>query len=176
MSLSSEEMVDLIDDIVKEFPVKITEAVTRANRSGELATLLKLLCMEDLLQVSRIDSYKEGKIVVVGGSEVTEKVLLGIAKDLGLNKDRFEFCLDYETVKKYNFHKMQYAPQYRVIMFGPIPHSGEDKGSSSSIITEIENNGAYPRSERLISGGILKITKTNFREKLESLLDEGYIK
>lgn len=70
---------------------------------------------------------------------------------------------------------MQYAPQYRIILFGPTPHSGHGKGDSGSIIAELEKSVAYPRVERLISGSELKITKSNFREMLEQLIEEDYI-
>ncbi len=75
----------------------------------------------------------------------------------------------------FDARKMQYAPQYRIILFGPTPHSGYGKGDSSSIITELESSEAYPRVERLISGNELKITKSNFREKLQQLTEEDYI-
>ena len=91
------------------------------------------------------------------------------------NKKRFEFCLEYKEIQKYDFRKMQYAPQYRVVLFGPVPHSGHGKGDSGSIIAEIEKSEAFPRVERLISGQELKITKTNFREKLQQLIEEEYI-
>ena len=70
---------------------------------------------------------------------------------------------------------MQYSSQYRVILFGPAPHSGHGKGNSGSIIAELEKSSAYPRVERLISGNELKITKSNFREMLERLIKEDYI-
>ena len=87
----------------------------------------------------------------------------------------FEFCLDYEDAQKYDFRKMQYAPQYRLILVGPMPHSGYGKGESRSIISEIEKSDAYPRVERLMSGQELKITKSNFREMLQRLIYEDYI-
>ncbi len=71
--------------------------------------------------------------------------------------------------------KCKYAPLYRIILFGPTPHSGHDKGDSRSIIAEIKKSDAYPRVERLISGQDLKITKSSFREALQKLIDEDYI-
>lgn len=120
-------------------------------------------------------SYKEGKIVVVGGTDVKEEVLLSIAKNLGIDKSRFEFCLDYKQIQKFDFRKMQYAPQYRIILFGPAPHSGLGKSNSGSIIAELEKSSAYPQVERLTNGSELKITKSNFREMLERLIKEDYI-
>ena len=99
--------------------------------------------MEDLLkQEQDFYSYKEGKIVVVGGTDVKEEVLLSIAKNLGIDKSRFEFCLDYKQIQKFDFRRMQYAPQYRIVLFGPTPHSGHGKGDSGSIIAELEKSSA----------------------------------
>lgn len=176
MSLTIEELSELEDKILTEIPDKITAALTKLNRSGGLEEFLTILGMVDLLDKQQeFYSYKEGKIVVIGGTEVKEEVLLSIAKKLGIDKSRFEFCLDYKQIQKYDFRKMQYAPQYRIILFGPQPHSGHGKGDSGSILAEVENSPAYPRVERLISGNELKITKSNFRDMLKRLLDEDYI-
>ena len=92
--------------------------------------------------------------------------------DPGLTQKAWKLLCRHQ---KYDFRKMQYAPEYRVILFGPTPHSGHGKGDSSSIIAELEKSDAYPRVERLLNGQELKISKTNFREKLQQLLDEDYI-
>jgi len=176
MVLTIEELSTLEVDIMKLLPEKITAILSKLNRNGRLGDLLELLGMEDLLkQEQDFYSYKDGKIVVVGGTDVKEEVLLSIAKKLGLDKKRFEFCLDYKQIQKIDFRKMQYAPQYRIILFGPAPHSGHGKGDGGSIIAELENSAAYPRVERLISGNELKITKSNFRDMLEQLIKEDYI-
>ena len=63
--------------------------------------------MEDLLEREQeFYSYKEGKIVVVGGTDVKEEVLLSIAKNLGIDKNRFEFCLDYKQIQKFDFRRI----------------------------------------------------------------------
>lgn len=173
--LSIEELSELEDEIMQALPDRITEILSRANRSGKLDELLNMLGFSDLLDSGNcFETYKDGKIIVVGGTEVKEETLSSIGKQLGIDKKRFEFCLDYKDIQKYDFRKMQYAPQYRIILFGPTPHSGYGKGDSS-IITELENSEAYPRVERLISGNELKITKSNFREKLQQLIEEDYI-
>ena len=174
--LSIDELSELQDRVMEAFPDKITGALTLANRKGKLEQLLKLLGMEDLLiHKNKFESCKEGRIVVIGGSRIKEDVLIAIAESMGIDKKRFEFCLDYEAIQKYNFRKLQYQPQYRLILFGPAPHSANEKGDSYSILSELERGEGYPRVERLISGNELKITKSNFRNKLESLLKEGFI-
>lgn len=84
--LSIEKLSDLEEEILQRFPEQVTEILTRCNRSNELEDLLKILRMEDLLQETRhFESYKEGKIVVVGGSNVKEYVLLSIAENPGIS-------------------------------------------------------------------------------------------
>ena len=46
-----------------------------------------------------------------------------------------------------------------------MPHSGKEKGEHGSIIAAIENQEGYPPIIRLGANG-LKITKTDFKEKL----------
>lgn len=165
MALSIIELSDLEDELMARIPDEITAVLSKLNRTGRLEEFFEMLGMSDLLQEEDdFYSYKDGKIIVVGGTEVKEKVLLGVAKELGLDKNRFEFCLDYEAIQKYDFKKMQYAPQYRVVLFGPSPHSGRGKCDNGSIIAELESSKAYPRVVRMQSGSELKITKSNFKE------------
>lgn len=96
MVLNIEELSSLEDEIMSALPDRITAILSKVNRSGKLEELLELLGMEDLLEQEQdFYSYKEEKIVVVGGANVKE-VLLSIAKSLDLDKSRFEFCLDYK--------------------------------------------------------------------------------
>lgn len=46
---------------------------------------------------------------------------------------------------------------------------------SGSILAEVEKSSIYPRVERLLNGNELKITKSNFKETLERLIEEDYI-
>ncbi len=176
MALSIIELSELEDEIMDRIPNDITAILSKLNRTGQLEEFLNMIGMIYLLETENdFYSYRDGKIVVVGGTEVKEEVLLSVAKKLGLDKNRFEFCLDYEAIQKYDFKKMQYAPQYRVVLFGPSPHSGRGKGDSGSIIAELESSKAYPRVIRMQGGNELKITKSNFKETLMQLSEENYI-
>ena len=176
MVYSVEELEGLEQDILKEFPGKITEILTKANRTGKIEELLKTIGLENLLEHEDIvESFKGGKIVIIGESDVPEKLLIGVAKQLGIDKSRFEFCLDYGRARSFNCKKMQYKPQYRVVLFGPVQHSTISKGIHSSMITEIESNEGYPKVVRLNSNERLKITKSNFKQALEKLIAEDYI-
>ena len=160
------------DEIIE----KVTAKITLANRSGELEELLRSWGFTDLLSPSSAyETDKNGKIVVIGASEVKENIILGIIKSFGLDKNRFEFCLDYERAKTFPYKKLQYNPDYRVVIFGPVPHSSTGKNDSSSVIAEMKNHEGYPRVEVLSGNSSVKITKSNFREVLDKLTREKYI-
>lgn len=173
--LGTEQLLELEEELRSELNDRLTDVLSRLNRSGQLEELLTLLGMSKLLHPTPIfESYKNGKIVVIGGSEVKEEVLLAVAKKLGLEKERFMFCLDYDSCKTFNFRKLQWDPKYSLILVGPMPHSGTGKGEYSSMITAIENEQGYPPVEHL---GInsLKITKFCFSSKLQEMIDEKRI-
>lgn len=166
--LDSYELEEIIDII--------TQKVILANRTGTLETLLQQWGFDNLLNSeSTYETNKDGKIVVIGQTEVKLNVLQGIIKSLNLDKNRFEFCLDYNESKTYNYKKLQYSPNYRVVMVGPIPHSSVGKNDSSSVIAEMKNKEGYPRIETLCDSNELKITKSNFKSTLEKLILENYI-
>ena len=161
-----------LDEIIE----KVTAKITLANRSGELEELLRSWGFADLLSPSSAyETDKNGKIVVIGASEVKENIILGIIKSFGLDKNRFEFCLDYEKAKTFPYWKLRYNPDYRVVIFGPVPHSSTGKNDSSSVIAEMKNHEGYPRVEVLSGNSSVKITKSNFREVLDKLTREKYI-
>lgn len=168
--LNVEELFELEDSIKEELDDYLPAALSRMNRSGQLEDFLKLLGMEHLLQrESGYEVYKTGKIIVIGQSDVKPDILLVTAKKLGLDKSRFEFYLNYEDAKTFNFRKMQWQPGYSLVMVGPMPHSGAGKGDYSSIISALETDEGYPPVVRLGSNG-LKITKSDFRSKLEEMI------
>lgn len=168
--LNVEELFELEENIKEEFDDHLTAALSRMNRSGQLEEFLQLLGMEHLLQKeSGYEVYKTGKIIVIGQSDVKSEVLLSIAKQLGLDKNRFELHLDYEDAKNFNFRKMQWQPTYSLLMVGPMPHSGSSKGDYGSIISALEAEEGYPPVVRLGSNG-LKITKSDFKSKLEEMI------
>ena len=177
MPLGIAELAELEDAVLRELPDRLTNALTTANRTGRHEDLLGLLNMTYLLSPSEtLKTYKDGKIIVIGYSEAKEETLKAIAKSLNIDKDRFEFCLDYEKAQKYEYRKLQYASSYRVILFGPVPHSSTGKGESGSVIADMEKRtDCYPRVVRLGINQELKITNSSFKKALAELKEENYI-
>ena len=163
-------------DEVSEILDKLYEMITLANRNDTLDALLSKWGLTELSKrKSSYETKHDGKIVVIGGSEVNKDILLGIDKNLGLDKNRFEFCLDYNSTKTYKYSKLHFNPDYRLVLFGPVPHSSTGKNDSSSVIAEMQTHEGYPKVVVLASNGAMKITKTNFRSTLKEYIEEGFI-
>ena len=107
-------IVRLNDDEIGVLLDNVQERLLIANEDGSLEILLSKIGWDDLLQKNNTGfySYPTGKIFVLGGSECPENRLLGVAKELGLDKKRFEFCLDYKKAVKYDYRHLQYRPEY----------------------------------------------------------------
>ena len=176
--LDAERLEQLEDELRAELKEHGTEILTRLNSTGQLKVLLDLLGLGRLLEPETgFHAYPTGKIVVIGESHVKAEIMLGIAKSLGLGKDRFEFHLEYDDAKTLDFKKYRWSvAEYCVILVGPMPHSGVSKGEAGSIISNIEGKDGYPPIIHLGPPGELKITKTNFRKTMERLIQEQTIK
>ena len=166
--LGIEELDDLLDEI--------RQKVIYANRTGTLNDLLVKLDLTEFCEnQSDYKTEKNGKIVVIGRSEVDKEKLLEIAHKMKINEKRFEFHLEYKDGKNYQYEKLHFDTKYRVIMFGPVPHKTEGNGDYGSIIARLEHETGYPRVVRLQSNEALKITKSNFKNALKDLIEQDYI-
>lgn len=173
--LSIEQLEDLDERLKYELDEHLTQILTRLNRDDRLDELLEILGLINLLKPEPMYAcFDNGKIVVLGESNVAEAVLLSIAKDLGLDKKRFEFHLGYDEAKMFDGRKMQWNPAYSLILVGPMPHSGTSKGDASSVITALENTEGYPPVIRLGTNS-LKISKSDFRAKLTEAMEKKLI-
>lgn len=176
--LTINELMELEDSLRDELNDSLTGILVNLNRQNKLGELLSLLGLKHLLDVEpELDGtfLKNGRIVVIGASEVPERHLLGVAKGLGLDKDRFEFYLDYEDGKKFEYSKLYYHSNYSLVMVGPMPHSSTGKGDYSSAIAAMEATEGYPPVVRIEISGLRAISKSAFRMKLEEALNSGLI-
>ena len=98
--LDPRELAELEESLKKELDSRWTEILSLLNRSGQLEHFLDLIGLSDLLYPNTgYKPYPTGKIVVIGGSQAKENVLLAIGQSLGINKGRFEMYLDYDAAK-----------------------------------------------------------------------------
>ncbi|GKX30957.1 hypothetical protein SH1V18_34370 [Vallitalea longa] len=175
MQITQDELFDIIAEASNRLHVDIRDAY----KSGLLEGYLSGIGMEDLIPNKSdergYESYTDGKILIFGDSMVKDKDILGCVKSLGISKERIEMHLGYTEAKKFNFKNLKYAPNYRLVMFGPVPHSGKGKSEYSSIITQVENEEGFPKVVRLTDGHSLKITKSSLKNALNKELEMGYI-
>ncbi|MCR5743288.1 MAG: hypothetical protein K6F92_06150 [Lachnospiraceae bacterium] len=170
-----DELMEIETGLKEMFDDRLEEVLIKLNRSDKLDEFLDLVgFFEEYELIPKYQTYKSGKIVVVGESELTEKILTGVAKDMGIMRDRLEFCLGYKEAKTYNYKKLQYKPEYSAILVGPMPHSGNAKDDYSSIIAALEQEDGYPPVRRMGSNS-LKITKSSFRVALTELIEQNVV-
>lgn len=168
-------LTDLETSLSDIFSERLTEIISRLNRTDKLNTWLELMGLTNLLEPEiSYHAYKTAKIVVIGESHLKEKILTGIAKTLGIDTNRFEFCLDYTEAKSFNFEKLRYNPNYSLLLVGAMPHKTSGTGDFSSAITRMEQDEGFPPVIRMGSND-LKISKSSFKAALEEAINAGYI-
>ena len=191
-SMLTDMDLDSISDLTDRVKIRLSEIIEKdgklfeticlAKQSGILKAFLKPLGLNDLVETSAVlQPRPSAKILVIGGSEVRENDIWGLAKavfrDYGIDFDkrRFELHLEYEICKTYPFEKLQYNDSYCAVFIGPGPHSSESNGDYSSVINRMEQEKGFPPVVKLFANGGLKITKTNFRESLMRCIEKGII-
>ena len=175
MKISKDELLD----VITEASHRLHHEMLSAYRLGTLENFMNQIGMEDLLpqleEEAIFESYSNGKVLIVGATKLKKQQILGVFDSMNIAKERVELILDYDDAKKYKYSKLQYNPRYRLILFGPVPHSTKDKDESASIISKIENGDGYPKVIELSDGHKLNISKTNLRNALIEEISNGYL-
>lgn len=158
--------IDELTPIIEEQFERMREDIYNANRMGE----------DELREALRKWNWTEesteqgvglpGRILVVGQSQVKEAELVRAALDCGFPAEDIDFVLGYKA--SYRFSTLEFSDTYSDVLFGPLPHSQDGKGSSSSIITQMEAApDRWPNPVRLTANRALKITKESFTQALK---------
>ena len=172
--LNESQLCQLEEDLSLEFKENLLHIISKLNRENRLNDFLDLIGLTNLVEDDGYRPFKTGKIIIAGESEISKEIILAIAKNYNISKDRIELCLSYDEATNYNFKKTYYNPNYSLIMVGPMGHSGHDKDNYSSVITALENIDGYPPIVRLGTNS-LKITKSGLRETFYKVLNDGII-
>jgi hypothetical protein len=164
------ELEELERAVLELMPDKLLLALTAANRTGELGELLRLLGMGELAGGDGLGTPRPARVLVVGESQVKEGKLRSIARKHGWDDGLFDFVLDYEAAKRFDFARLRDSAVYRAVLAGPMPHSVPGRRDASSAIAEIEGHPeSYPPLVRLRDSNGLKITNNSFAKGLEEL-------
>jgi len=176
MSLTHEKLLD----IITEASYRLHREIKKSFKSGNLDGYLSSIGMLDILLPSEkdqnvYDTYPDGKILIFGDNKVKDHEIFGCFKEQGISKDRIELHLGYDEAKNFAFRKIQYNPNYRLVIFGPVPHSGKGKEDKSSIITQIETTDGYPKVIRLTDSHGLKLSKASLKKAISHEIMSGYL-
>lgn len=172
--LSIQELADLRDDMMLRMGGSLLPALTKANREDRLPELLTDLGMEDLAEANGClrKTERAGKIVVMGDSTVKVDKLRSIARKKGFDLDRFEFQLDYDRLKHYDFGKLRGAMSYAAVLAGPMAHKTLGTERALSYIAQAEQHpDEYPLLIKMGTANELKITNNSFKKALDRLLE-----
>lgn len=172
--LNTNQIIDLEEKILERLQDDFEGILSKLNANGKLETLLELLDMSDLLKSDLCYvPYKSGKIYIIGQCDVQINHILGVVKSMGFDKNRFEFCTEYEKIKRFDFRKLYWKPENTLVLVGPMPHKTSGSGDYSSAISALEQEEGAPHVIRCEANG-LKMTKSSIRCALESALELGY--
>lgn len=175
MDITAERLKDLIIEV----DTQIHQNIRTAWKEHRLNDFLKSIGMEELIpkEVATFweDSIKNGKIIIFGELRIKEREIMACMKNENISKDRVEIHLGYDELKRYNFERLRYNNNYRLILFGAVPHSVKDKGEYSSIIARMEQTDGYTKVIRLCSNEQLKITKSNLKKVIHDEIASGYL-
>lgn len=175
MQVTNEMLLDIITEVSYRFHTQIKRAYKKGNLEGYLSSIGMHELFPSEEELTFYDTNPQGKILIIGDAKIKDNEIYGCLKEYGITKDRIELHLGYREVKNYSFNKIQYNPNYRLILFGPIPHSGKGKHDKSSIINQIESTDGYPRVIRLSDGHGLKLTKTSLKNAVSQEIESGYL-
>jgi len=177
------ETIETIEDtILTRLPDILPYVLEKVNDEGKLRGLLELLSLDELinqLEAFTSKALPTGKILVFAAQNVSTKDLVGVAKNLGIGKDKLEFY-NYKEAKTYNYRKLEYNSNVCAVLFGAVPHKTAGTEDYSSVITSLKEKAEkgiiYAKVATLSTGNELKLTKTTFKNSLENLISEGHIK
>lgn len=110
------------------------------------------------------------QIIVIGDSNITKNVLLGIAKSFGLAERQIDFYLEYQRIKQEGVRKYRYNDRIAGILVGPCPHKAANVYDCNSLLEQLREEGFPPFEEIRTERGELKITRSSYRQALLRLL------
>lgn len=175
-TLTQAQLIDLEDVIIEQ----LATILHRKNIDGTLERMLREMGLDEVIAEyegirSPLATWPDGDVLVLGAKPSMVDDLRGVGKGLGISKDRFEF-VEYNDVTNFSFRKLSYISKYCAVLAGAHPHMARDIEGASSVVAHLESKrDEFPETVRLVAGGQLSVTKTNFKQALVNLIDRGVI-
>ncbi len=156
-----------ISEIKLKIINKISREVDRANLDGAVGGILeKYNIVYEEFGTMPVDT-RTMKILVFGVLSGKKSDYQLAVKKMGINPDHVHFVDNYHELQKYPVAKLKNSVEYSDILFGPVPHSQNSMGNTSSFLATIKQSPKeYPRLIEMVANSKLKITKTNFEHAI----------
>jgi len=168
---------ELLFEIASEASSIITRKIIQATDERMLRIILNEYNLIDLLpEEENTFTYPNGNVLIFGDSNIRENVIYQMFGEIAIDKSRVKLYLGYDEYKNFDFKRLSYRPENRLILFGPIPHSTRGKGDYSSVINMMENEEGYPKVVRLTANKRLKITRSNLEEAIHEEVKIGFLR
>ncbi len=166
-------------ELVEAVQMSIYQNLENAWKEGRLDEYLHRIGLDSLAPNKKAPVWDEamqnGKIIIFGEAAIKDREILASVASQGISKDRVELHIEYNELKHFDFGKLRYNSDYRLILVGPMPHSTKNKGDYSSVIAMMEQEEGFTRIIRLTSNEQLKITKSNIKEAIRMAVASGYL-
>lgn len=175
---TSAEINELRNSLLRFFERNLGKLLLDINEKGTLDDFLHTIGYSSRKEYpDTFESFPDGKVVIIGESQISREVVDMIATKAGIGKSRLECCLQYEHIKSFNFSKLQYQPEkYSLILMGPMPHKVSDLGNYSSMRSKLNRENGYPPVLYLDDGNHKpKITKRILQDAFAKAIQKGYI-
>ncbi|MCJ1765039.1 hypothetical protein [Mammaliicoccus sciuri] len=157
--LSIEELNKFLDDLFD----KLKEEAKFYNYQGEFDTFLSRY------QFEKNDNYRDNlyndnaKVLILGvrNGGLKSKDINGIFKKAGL-RDKYKI-IEYDDMTNFDVSILENSMQYTDIFIGAVPHKMKGIGNTDNPVQKLLEGSEtlYPKTQKLMSGNELKITKTN---------------
>lgn len=120
---------------------------------------------------NNFEHFEKPKYVVIGASAVQDSDIYNIFEEFGIDESQVELYTDFKLLKKLDISKFRNKDKYAGILISAMQHSTISKSRFSSPIARLESEKAFfPPFRKLSANKELKITSTNLKESLSSLL------
>ena len=166
-------------ELVEAVQMSIYQNLENAWKEDRLDEYLHQIGLNNLAPNKKAPAWDEamqnGKIIIFGEAAIKDREILASVASQGISKDRVELHIEYSELKHFDFGKLRYNSDYRLILVGPMPHSTKDKGEHSSVISMMEQEEGFTKIVRLTSNGQLKMTKSNIKEAIREAVASGYL-
>lgn len=161
--LGIDELEAIKEDLIEHLLIRIIQL----NREGKLLEYFQEIGFHYGIETYK--PIKQERILVIGQSQAKKHELEQVAINRGIDPGNIEFIINYEDIRKFDFHHIKDSNKYKYILVGPMAHKQKGLTNNSSIIVELEKQNSLNVIRIENTRGKLELTKTSFSMTLDNI-------